>query len=272
MNIYSVHWNLRALQKWPPGATKPINLFEGQFQNDCIFYHSFSRSLYFFYMIQDSPSVYKISTVDDDSIPVNVLNTQGQGTHRNQLGQWCQGLYVTSSGDVLIYDASNNRVVKWMVNATSGIVIMLNGYNHLFTVGSRFFADEVNNAIYMVNSIPHFAVKYSSEYPYGMIVLGNGSSEISSSMAEYATPIRGVVDRMGNIIIAEVDKITKWTPDFKSRMIISPHHDTTSNALYTPQLIILDKFENLYIYDSINQQVVKFIRNSSTCTNDSSTI
>lgn len=107
-----MNWDLLALQKWPPGAVKPINLFEGRFPNDAIFYHSPSRSLYFFHMTRNNPGVNKLPTIDESSTAVNVINASGQGSGLNQLSHFCRGIYVTLSGDIFILDAANSRIVK----------------------------------------------------------------------------------------------------------------------------------------------------------------
>jgi hypothetical protein len=51
-NIYTTHKDLKTLQKWFPSTNKIINLFENQFPDTPLFYHSLSGSLYYFMYIK----------------------------------------------------------------------------------------------------------------------------------------------------------------------------------------------------------------------------
>jgi hypothetical protein len=143
--------DLHTLQKWPPGAAKPINLFEGRFPISPLFYHSLSRSLYFFYVIQNNPSVYKL--VDDSSTPVNAINVKEQGTGLDKLSNSCTGLYVNSPGDIFVLDNIINRVVKWAVNANSGILVadgtVVGSSRWLYA--TALYVDEINDVLYVLD-------------------------------------------------------------------------------------------------------------------------
>jgi hypothetical protein len=266
---------LQALQKWPPGADKPINLFEGRFQTSPLFYHSLSRSLYFCYVLQDNPGVYKL--VDDSSTPVNVINSKGKGSNLDQLGTTYTGLYVNSAGDIFVLDATNDRVVKWTMNAKSGVLVAGGGGRGS---GSKqlssplgLFVDEINDAIYVVDVTNKRIQKYSNGSANGMTVFGGGPNKIFSDvMTVYMDPLSVIVDKMGNILVGEVFKITKWTPDIKSSVTVT-YQDIqgggfSENGIHTPVIMAFDKLENLYVHDSVYNQVVKFSRKSILCINN----
>jgi hypothetical protein len=275
-NIYTFDYTSQTLQKWPPGAKEPINLFEGLFQNSPIFYHSASHSLYFFYILKNKPSVYKL--VNGSSVPVNAINVNGKGSALNQLSTACTGLYVAAAGDIFIIDTINYRVVKWAVNATSGVLVAGgngggSGPNQL----SSPFAlavDELNNVLYVVDGTNSRRIlRYTNESANGVAVLGGGPHTIFSNVpSEYVEPIYVLVDKMGNLLVSEIFKITRWIPNIKSNFTVFTQDKdfrlTKRDSVLKPSIMTFDKLENLYVYDSGNGQVVKFKRNSTSCTNN----
>ncbi len=270
-NIYTTPEKLQTLQKWLPGAEKPINLLEEIFQSTPIFYHSLSRSLYFFYVFRKNPGVYKL--VDGSSMPVNVINASGEGKALNQLGTSFGGLYVTLTGDIFIIDSANYRVVKWAMNATSGVLVAggnrFDSDSDQFVTRTGLYVDETNNVLYIVEYY-NCIRKYTIGSTDGVIILGGGPNEVLSNvMTEYIKPISVLVDKMGNILVAEVDRITKWTPDIKSSVIVIGQQNQDLRATTTLMgfsgVMTFDKLENLYVYDNGGRHVVKFTRNSTSC-------
>jgi hypothetical protein len=265
------------LQKWLPGAKKPINLFEGRFQYSPIFYHSLTRSLYFFYTFNDNPGVYKISVINTSPKPENVFSANGKGSGLNQLAAGYSKLYVTSYGDIFVLDQNNYRVVKWSPNATSGVLVAGgNGKgsgSDQFPSPTHLFVDEINNALYVVDSSDNRVLKYTDGSPHGVIIFGGGPSTLFSKvMSEYVHALSILVDKMGSILVSEVAKITKWTPDIKSCVVVATakvYEDSKYPVamLSLPVLMTFDKLENLYVYDSAYQQIFKFYKNSTACVN-----
>jgi hypothetical protein len=277
LNIYTLNYTSTTLEKWLPGAEKPINLFEGRFQSSPIFYHLSSRSLYIFYVLNNKPSVYRL--VDGSSIPMNVINVNGKGSELNQLGTSCAGLYVNSASHIFVLDYDNDRVVKWTLNATSGVLVAngsRDGSISYRTAGLvALCVDEINNALYVVDQSRRIVIKYTNDSVNGVIVFGGGPTTVFSDiLSEYLQPISVLVDRMGNILVGEVNRITKWTPDRKSYVVVTSRDSQgvrfTEADISMPVIMTFDKFENLYVYDSQYQRgrVIKFTRNSTPCTNN----
>jgi len=83
------------------------------------------------------------------------------------------------------------------------------------------------------------------------------------------TPISVFGDKMGNILVGEMFKLTKWTPDIKSSVVVTSKDNqglgATAASIYIPQIMTFDKLGNLYVYDKGYGHVVKFIRNSTSC-------
>lgn len=138
---------------------------------------------------------------------------------------------------------------------------------HRFTGSIRIFVDKINSALYVVDQSRYFIVKYTNGSLNGETIFDSGSDHLSSNLSKYAVPVSGVVDDMENIIIGEINRITKWTSDLNSSFIVTSVLNTSSPVLYSPTIMILDRFENLYIYESISGQVIKYIKNSTSCIN-----
>jgi len=277
LNIYTSQWSMDTLQKWLPGTKTPINLYEGRFQGNAIFYHSFTHSLYFFYVFKNIPGIYKLSVIDDNSIPVNVISTNGKGSGLNQLGDQCAGIYVTSTGDIFVADSNNRRVVKWSANATSGVLVAGgNGYGSgpdQFSMISNIFVDEINNVLYVVDSPNQRIQRYKNGSPNGTTVIGGGPKTVLSDVvSEYIQPLSVLVDKMGNVLVGEGSRITKWTPDFQSNLIVLTHdkndYSAISSNIKVPRILAFDKFENLYVFEETNGQVIKFKKKSTSCTSN----
>lgn len=277
LNIYTINSNVPyVLQKWSPLAKQPVKLFEGRFKSNAIFYHILSSSLYFFNVSAGNPGVYKLLTIDENSIPMNVINANGHGSKLDQLGRTSHGLYVTLLGDIYLLDDENSRVVKWIVNARSGILVaeakgiwsVTDNYWSL----SSLFVDEINNILYIMDITHQHIIKYTNQSTDGLILFGNGPSKVlASPISEYVIPLSGTVDKMGNILVGEFNRIRKWTPDIKFNVIVIERNDKEfighSASLRLPTIMTFDKFDNLYVQDGGQSQMLKFMRNDTiTCT------
>lgn len=109
-----------------------------------------------------------------------------------------QGLFVTDNGDIYIDNgASNHRVEKWTLNATSGIPVMnVNGTCH------GLFVD-TNNTLYCSIGSQHKVVKVSlnSGATTPELAAGTGINGLTSDMLNAP---RGIfVDRDFNLYVAD---------------------------------------------------------------------
>jgi hypothetical protein len=215
--------------------------------------------------------------IDDNSIPVNVISANGKGSGLNQLGDQCAGIYVTSTGDIFVAESNNRRVVKWSANATSGVLVAGgNGYGSgpdQFSMISNIFVDEINNVLYVVDSSNQRIQRYKNGSPNGTIVIGGGPKTVLSDVvSEYIQPLSVLVDKMGNVLVGEGSRITKWTPDFQSYLIVLTNdkndYSATPSNIKVPRILAFDKFENLYVFEETFGKVVKFKKNSTSCTSN----
>ena len=277
LNIYTTKLNSLTIQKWTPNTNNPTDLFKEQFPINAMFYHILSGALYIFNVTEGKPSVYKLLTIDKNTIPIRVINSNGLGSDLNQFGRSSHGLYITSLGDIFVLDDDNDRVVKWVVNATAGILVAQSGmlwYVHAdrWTMSS-LCVDEINNILYIVDINNNHIIKYTNESTVGQIIFGSGPKTVFTNiMSEYVPPISIIVDKMGNILVGEFYKITRWTQDLKLNVIITLEDSVTSNwhsrTTNYPTIMAFDKFDNLYVYDASRYRILKFLRNDTSCLNN----
>ncbi|CAF3654495.1 unnamed protein product [Adineta steineri] len=272
-NVYVANWDTHTLQKWSPGTNELINLFEEQFPETPIFYHSLTRSLYFFYVYKDIPGVFKL--VNGNSAPVNVFSSNGRGWNLDQLDSSCKGLYVNAAGDIFVLDQGRHRIVKWVVNATSGVLVAGRkedeSNSDQLEFPSGLYVDEINNSVYVITDMMGRRIKrFSNGSVYGVSVFGGGPSKyLSEIKSEYVEPLSMIVDKMGNILVGENSKITRWTSDIKyNGIILGESLGGGATHFYTPQLMTFDKLGNLYVYDKSDGQVIRFDVNSTSCINN----
>ncbi|CAF1272156.1 unnamed protein product [Adineta steineri] len=253
-NIYISNSHLNTLQKWPPGASEPISLFNGHFPATPLFYHSLTDSLYFFYIFNDTQGVYKL--VNGSSTPITVFRSNGKGWNLDQLDTNCIGLYVNSVGDVFVLDGGRHRIVKWKADGSSQILIggrQKEEYiSDPFPFPQGFNVDEMNDFAYVITGASgHPTKRFSSGSLYGVTVLGGGPSTVlSDAPGDYIEPQAILVDKMGNILIAENAKVTRWTLDAKYIGIaVGGILGGGATSISFPDRLAFDRLENLYVYD-----------------------
>jgi hypothetical protein len=269
-NIYIRPIEQLGLQKWSPDGSNYTRLFTNKIMSP-IFYHLLSRSLYFFYVSQNIPSIYKV--IDGDSLPMNVLNASGVGSGLNQLGSSCQGLYVNSVDDIYVLDDTNCRVVKWTVNASSGILVAGGGGcksdSNQLKSPTILAVDEINSILYIKDGSR--TLKFVNGSTNGVIIFRQFPEATWIDIpSEHVNPFSLLVDKMGNILVGDGGGITKWMPDVKSNVIITPQNKQNLPAdvwgtIGTAHLMTFDKLENLYVYDGFNSLLLKFSRNHTSC-------
>ena len=271
-NVYVADGNQRRLQKWAPGARQPVNLLEGQFSHHPLFFHSSTRSLYFVDSLLGNPSVYKL--VSGQTIPVKVAFGNGVGSALNQLTRDCRGLHVNEAGDIYVMDAYNQRVLKWMVNGSSGILVAGGGGagngSTQMSDAHGFYVDTINEVIYVADRGNQRIQKYTSGSVSGISVLrGSGSLRMTSTgLRELYDPVAVFVDKIGFMMVGDWSRITKWASNGTTASLVADGiqgFGTQATRMEAPSAFAFDKEGNLYALDWINQRVLKFNVTSKLC-------
>jgi hypothetical protein len=127
--------------------------------------------------------------------------------------------------------------------------------------------------MYWINIVVNRILKYANGSTNGMVAFGGGPKKLFSDViAEYMSPLSVLVDKMGNVLVGELSKITKWTSDIQSSVMITGQdkqgHSNVEPSISSPNLMIFDKLENLYVFDGGYAQVIRFNRTFTLCMNN----
>lgn len=132
---------------------------------------------------------------------------------------------------------------------------------------SGLAVDETNSIIYLLDTYHRHVIKYIDGNLTGTTIISERfPSFFSNEESETFTPFSMVVDKTGNILVSESDKISMWTPDGKFNLILMRQYqnsqDHTMKPIHGPYSMAFDRLGNLHI--NLGNDVIKFNRTSST--------
>ncbi len=189
----------------------------------------------------------------------------GRGNSRNQFN-YPQFIALSKSGNLFITDNNNDssRIVKWNANSLQGTKIIdgkileTNYFNP-----SALYLDENDNLYFGANNAI-YKLPYNSALPIlvaGTKSYGNGNNNIN-----YPTGI--VVDDEENIFYLDNNQVKKWAKNAKYAVTIIGDINgggNRSDQLSNPRGLVFDKDGNIYVSDTYNHRIQKFIiENNST--------
>ncbi|CAF4804041.1 unnamed protein product [Rotaria sp. Silwood1] len=206
-----------------------------------------------------------ITIIDGSNISGSIVN------HFVFDGQPC--LYVDKNNTVYISDTGNHQVIKYYPNSTSGIVVAggkgqgpeLNQLNTPYGI----YVDEINEigAIYICDLQNHRIQKWLNGANEGITVAAN-DDQLDSPVSIL---LQSTADRMVMFISSfSANHVFKWIPyEQEAQSVIAGigGFGDEANQLDAPRGIKFDKYWNLYVADSGNNRVQKFLFNTSSCDN-----
>ncbi|CAF3047755.1 unnamed protein product [Rotaria sp. Silwood2] len=146
-----------------------------------------------------------------------VAGNNGEGDALNQLA-YPFHLFVDRNRSVFVPDASNYRVVKWIVGAKEGIVVaggngLGDGANQTNWPTSAI-ADQMGT-VYVAEWGNHRITRWFKDSKSGTVILGG---ERGKEAYQLAFPTSLVFDRQGNLYVADLDnnRVQKFTIDKSS--------------------------------------------------------
>jgi len=185
------------------------------------------------------------------------------------------GLYVDKNNTVYISDTGNHRVIKYFINLSYGIVVAggkgqgpeLNQLNAPYGI----YVDEVNEigAIYICDHQNHRIQKWLSGASEGITVAVN-DDQLHTPMSILLQP---TADQMIMYISSfSGNQVLKWIPyaqEAESIVVgVGGHMGTEADRLFAPRGIKFDKHWNLFVTDTGNNRIQKFLFNTSSCENN----
>ncbi|UJR16574.1 hypothetical protein I4U23_003475 [Adineta vaga] len=180
------------------------------------------------------------------------------------------GLFIPANSDILyIADSDNQRVLKWLPNATSGLIVaggQGKGWNITQLNNPREVCIDRDENIYVADSGNYRIQRFYSGSLIGDSIAGNGSyGAINNSFGN----ILGLgVDLSYNVYVSDYDRarITKWTPNATSGIRVAgngsqgntPYQLNIPTAFYTDPII-----GTLYIPNQSGHCVTKWLSGST---------
>ncbi|WP_118975319.1 Ig-like domain-containing protein [Taibaiella koreensis] len=182
--------------------------------------------------------------------------------------------FIDAAGNIYIADAGNNRVVKWALGASSGVVVAGgngpgSGANQL-NGPQGIYVDAAQN-VYVADLNNQRVQKWTPGAITGTTVAGvTGSAGAAPHLLR--EPIGVTMDAGGNLYVTECynHRVSKWLPGATSGVTVAGNSAGTSGTANTslnfPYASRLDAAGNIYVADNANNRVVKWAPGASAGT------
>ena len=173
-----------------------------------------------------------------------------------------------SSGILYISDYSNNRVMQYLSGASSGTVVA--GGNGAGTGTTQLngpfaiYLDLTSNSLVIANRGANNIVRWVIGASTWTLLAGDSSGLSGSSSTLLDGPCGVTFDSMGNMFVADTSnhRIQLFTVGQINGTTIAGTtgiNGNTDSLLDTPYAVKVDKQNNLYVADTYNHRVQKFI-------------
>lgn len=174
-----------------------------------------------------------------------------------------------NSGILYIPDYGNARVMSYTPGASSGIIVAGGnggGRNktQLFNP-IRVYFETSSNSFIISNHATHNIVRWISGASSWTLLAGDPSGVFGNSSTQLRFPTDAIFDPMGNMYVADKDnyRIQLFMVNQTEAITIAgvtSVFGNTSTLLAQPWSVKLDNQLNLYVADSQNHRIQKFVR------------
>jgi sugar lactone lactonase YvrE len=191
------------------------------------------------------------------------------GSTNNQLDN-PHGFALDSTSNILyVADSGNHRIMRYQIGISSGVVVAggngfgLN-YTQLWYPISVYF-DSSSNSLFIVNYYSNTIVCWTLGASSWTLVAGNINGMSGATSTLLSEPSTVILDPLGNVYVSDNANqriqffLTNQTNGTTLAGITGISGDT-DDLLDYPQGITFDAQLNLYVADSGNQRVQKFLR------------
>jgi sugar lactone lactonase YvrE len=155
---------------------------------------------------------------------VSYAGTGVAGVALNQLS-FPTGIFMNSNDTLYIDDASNYRVVSYLINATTGTVVAGGNGNgaalNQLGGGARYNYVDSNGSIYIVDLINSRIVRWASGGATGVVVAGNNG--VGAGLNQFNSPYGVWVDSSSNVFVSESSnqRVTQWAPGATTGILVA---------------------------------------------------
>jgi len=171
--------------------------------------------------------------------------------------------------DMYVLDTYNNRTISYPPHyRNSTFLFGNNGFGHNNTqlnLPCGFHFDLISNSFIIANALSHNIVRHAIGEKTWTLVVGsmNGTSGSSSNSLDHSKEV--MLDPMGNMYVADqynqrIQFFYSGQSDGVTIAGITSVASTNSNTLNSPTSLTLDNQLNLYVADTYNHRIQKFVR------------
>ena len=174
-----------------------------------------------------------------------------------------------NSGTLYIDDTYNHRVIRYRLGDLVGTVVAGGngpGSNNIqLSTPSGLYFDSPSNSLLIANSAAHNIVRWVIGAHNWILVAGNLNGTPGSTSMELNSPFDVEMDPMGNAYVADKGnhRIQFFLVGQSTGVTIAGVTGTigiNSTRLSSPSSVTLDNQLNLYVADTNNQRIQKFLR------------
>jgi len=199
----------------------------------------------------------------------NSLYLGSAGNSTNQLYNPYGIVLHPTSNTLYIAENVNHRIMSYTLGNNSGTLVFgFNGGGNsntqlYFPIGLHF--DILTNSLVISNSASHKIVRYVLGSSYWTLIAGDISGAAGTTPAQFNDPIEAIFDPMGNLYVADRgnNRIQFfYTGQLNGTTIAGVPGVFAANAttLAVSCSVRLDSQLNLYVADSNNNRIQKFLR------------
>ncbi|CAF1403426.1 unnamed protein product [Adineta ricciae] len=203
------------------------------------------------------------------SIGTMVAGTGMNGSANNQLFSPCGIVQNPSTKTLYIVDYTNQRVMSYTSGASTGTVVA--GGNGLGTSNIQLnnpvgiYFDSFTNSLLIANHGANNIVRWVLGASSWTLVAGNINGSSGNSSTTLNSPAAVILDPMGNVYVADSlnNRIQLFMSSQSEGITILGMMSTNSSnftQFATPYAVRLDNQLNLYVVDTGNNRVLKFLR------------
>ena len=191
------------------------------------------------------------------------------GNYSNELNS-PSGIVLHPTSNILyIADYLNHRIMSYVLGNNSGTLVFgFNGGGNNNTQlygprGLRF--DILTNSLVIANFIAHKIVRYVLGSSFWTLIVGDISGAAGTAPTQLRNPNDATLDPMGNLYVA--DRGNNRIQFFYAEQLnattiagITGVNGTNATTLASPHSLRLDSQLNLYVVDTFNHRIQKFLR------------
>ncbi len=176
---------------------------------------------------------------------------------------YAAGLCRDAAGAIYVADFTNNRVMKWLPGATSGILVAGTGGPDGSNAAEDLWGPtgvfvDTEGVLYVADALNYRVQKWLPGATNGITVAGGGDH------GELGLPSGIFVDAAGILYVADQDnhKVLKWLPGATEGITVAG----ANGELSSPAGVFVDAAGTMYIADAGNNRVVKWAAGATSGT------